>query len=99
MSYVRPSLAGQIALVTGASRGVGRGIALQLGEAGATVYITGRNADDLQRTCKEVVIRGAADAIAIVMDHSNVNPSIHPCMQYAILSVLPPSSINFRWNE
>ena len=43
MPYTRPSLAGQIALVTGASRGVGRGIALQLGEAGATVYITGRH--------------------------------------------------------
>ncbi|KRZ26240.1 Alpha-1,3/1,6-mannosyltransferase ALG2 [Trichinella pseudospiralis] len=34
-------LNGRVALVTGASRGIGRGIALQLGEAGATVYITG----------------------------------------------------------
>lgn len=35
-------LAGKIALVTGGSRGVGRGIARGLGEAGATVYLTGR---------------------------------------------------------
>ena len=35
------SLAGKVCLVTGASRGIGKGIALQLGEAGATVYITG----------------------------------------------------------
>jgi len=35
----------KIALVTGASRGVGRGIALGLGEAGATVYVTGRTVE------------------------------------------------------
>lgn len=36
-------LRGKIALVTGASRGVGRGIAHELGAAGATVYVTGRS--------------------------------------------------------
>ena len=36
-------LRGKIALVTGASRGVGRGIAHELGVAGATVYVTGRS--------------------------------------------------------
>lgn len=35
-------LRGKVALITGSSRGVGRGIALVLGEAGATVYVTGR---------------------------------------------------------
>jgi NAD(P)-dependent dehydrogenase (short-subunit alcohol dehydrogenase family) len=35
-------LAGKVALVAGASRGAGRGIAVQLGAAGATVYVTGR---------------------------------------------------------
>ena len=36
-------LTGKIAVVTGSSRGIGRGIALGLGEKGATVYITGRS--------------------------------------------------------
>lgn len=39
-------LEGKIALVTGASRGAGRGIAGELGAAGATVYVTGRSRPD-----------------------------------------------------
>ena len=37
-----PSLTDKVAVVTGASRGVGAGIATLLGEQGATVYVTGR---------------------------------------------------------
>jgi NAD(P)-dependent dehydrogenase (short-subunit alcohol dehydrogenase family) len=39
---MQSSLAGKVALVAGATRGAGRGIAVQLGAAGATVYVTGR---------------------------------------------------------
>jgi NAD(P)-dependent dehydrogenase (short-subunit alcohol dehydrogenase family) len=39
---VTASLSGRVALVAGATRGAGRGIAVQLGAAGATVYVTGR---------------------------------------------------------
>ena len=43
MSWEPPDLRGRVAVVTGASRGVGRGIALALGDCGATVYVTGRS--------------------------------------------------------
>jgi len=42
------SLNGRVALVTGASRGVGKGIALELVDGGATVYITGRSVEDMR---------------------------------------------------
>jgi NAD(P)-dependent dehydrogenase (short-subunit alcohol dehydrogenase family) len=42
-SYQPPDLKGRVTLVAGATRGVGRGAALALGEAGATVYCTGRS--------------------------------------------------------
>ena len=38
-----PALEGRVAVVAGATRGGGRGIARMLGEAGATVYCTGRS--------------------------------------------------------
>ena len=40
---MNPPLKGKVALVAGATRGAGRGIAVQLGAAGATVYCTGRS--------------------------------------------------------
>jgi NAD(P)-dependent dehydrogenase (short-subunit alcohol dehydrogenase family) len=40
---MKRTLAGKVALVAGGSRGAGRGIAVQLGAAGATVYVTGRS--------------------------------------------------------
>lgn len=56
-------LRGRVAVVTGASRGVGKGIALALGEAGATVYVTGRS--DAAGTTEGLpgTVRETADAI------------------------------------
>lgn len=48
------SLSGWVCVVTGASRGIGKGIALQLSEAGATVYITGRQENTLKQTAAQV---------------------------------------------
>lgn len=60
---------GQVCVVTGASRGIGRGIALQLCEAGATVYITGRHKDTLQTTAQEAQARGG-QCVPVVCDSS-----------------------------
>ena len=58
------------ALVTGGSRGVGRGIALGLGEYGATIYITGRNAEELKETAVLVEKSGGV-CIPLRCDHNN----------------------------
>src|SRR5688572_573362 len=42
-AWTAPDLAGQVAVVTGASRGVGRGVAEVVGECGATVYLVARS--------------------------------------------------------
>ena len=51
---VSVDLEGKICLVTGASRGIGRGIALQLGSSGATVYVTGRSKNDLEKVSRVI---------------------------------------------
>lgn len=72
------SLSKKVAIVTGASRGVGKGIALGLGEAGAKVYVTGRTlqeGSDIEKlggtvfgTAQQVTKTGG-EGIAIHCDH------------------------------
>jgi NAD(P)-dependent dehydrogenase (short-subunit alcohol dehydrogenase family) len=80
LPYDRDALRGRVAVVAGATRGAGRGIAAALGEAGATVICTGRTSSvrtlksDYDRTetieeTAELVTKLGGTGIAIPMDH------------------------------
>ena len=73
------TLAGKVAVVAGATRGAGRGIAVELGAAGATVYCTGRsvrgNPSDMNRSetideTAELVTQAGGHGIAVQTDHT-----------------------------
>jgi len=70
-------LSGKVALVTGASKNIGKGIALEVGASGAITYLTARSVEDvpgqlasLQRTAAEIEARGGT-AIAVACDHTD----------------------------
>jgi NAD(P)-dependent dehydrogenase (short-subunit alcohol dehydrogenase family) len=82
MSTHAAPLSGKVAVVTGASRGIGRGVALVLAEYGATVYITGRTVKPgdyylpgtVGQTASECNERGAQSGgkgIAVACDHGD----------------------------
>src|ERR1700716_1714911 len=75
---MRASLEGKVALVAGATRGGGRGIAVQLGAAGATVYVTGRttrtarsemNRPETIEETAALVDEAGGRGIAVQVDH------------------------------
>lgn len=77
--YHPPRLHKRVALVAGATRGAGRGIAVALGEAGATVYCTGRSSRGRRATpgrpetieeTAEMVTAAGGHGIAVRIDHT-----------------------------
>src|SRR5438874_5222324 len=75
----RKPLTGLVAVVAGATRGAGRGIARALGEAGATVYCTGRsvrgnrspyNRSETVEETAEMISSAGGSAIALRVDHT-----------------------------
>jgi NAD(P)-dependent dehydrogenase (short-subunit alcohol dehydrogenase family) len=77
-NLMEKSLSGKIALVAGATRGAGRGIAVQLGAAGATVYCTGRttrtqrsemNRPETIEETAALVDKAGGRGIAVRVDH------------------------------
>ena len=61
-------LKGRTALVTGASSGIGRAIALELGREGVRLAITGRRRENLEEVAKQVAAMGAPKPAVIVHD-------------------------------
>ncbi|HEY6869382.1 MAG TPA: SDR family oxidoreductase [Novosphingobium sp.] len=75
-------LTGKVAIITGASQGIGEGMAIAFGEAGASVVCAARNMEKLRNTCAAVEAAGGK-AIAVSCDVRERN-DIEACIAKAV---------------
>src|SRR5215469_8665594 len=90
-SETKPPLTDSVAIVTGGSRGIGYGIADALAKLGATVVITGKNAERLTAAALELSAHGSA-CEAVTCDVASLSAvdslATHIRQKYGRLDVL-----------
>lgn len=85
------SLSGRIAIVTGAGRGIGKGIAVTFAEAGADIVAVARTQEEINRTVKEIHARGrkALAVTADVTDSKQVEGMVDETLkQFGVIDIL-----------
>ena len=90
-------LDGKVAVVTGASRGIGKGCALELGAAGATVYVTGRTVSEgdhplpgtVGATAQEIDAIGG-HGVAVALDHRD-DAAVRALFELSLIHISEPT--------
>ncbi|WP_211654319.1 SDR family NAD(P)-dependent oxidoreductase [Planococcus alpniumensis] len=82
-------LEGKTAIVTGAGKGIGRAIALALGEAGANVLLVARTESDLKQVMQEMANDRTAYAVADVTDRNEIQTAVEKAVkQFGSVDIL-----------
>ena len=84
-TFADDELKGKIILVTGANRGFGRAMTLDLAKAGATVIMLGRDLGSLETTYDEVVDAGFVEPILYPLDLEGATPEHYEQLQKDVL--------------